>query len=82
MPASASWSYSSRAKTFFVFLSTHSLDTAQEVCDRVGILFKGWLVALGPVDELLSDRGSADLEEVFLTITEEEMASTRSGEAR
>ena len=65
-----------------VFLSTHSLDTAQEVCDRVGILFKGRLVALGPVEELLSDRGSADLEEVFLTITEEEMASSRTGDHR
>jgi ABC-2 type transport system ATP-binding protein len=63
-----------------VFLSTHSLDTAQEVCDRVGILFKGRLVALGPVDELLADRGSADLEEVFMTITEEESSSaTREG---
>lgn len=56
-----------------VFLSTHSLDTAQEVCDRVGILFKGRLVALGTVDELLGQRDSADLEQVFLTITEEEM---------
>jgi len=65
-----------------VFLSTHSLDTAQEVCDRVGILFKGRLVALGPVEELLSDRGSADLEQVFLTITEEEMASARAGDGR
>ena len=65
-----------------VFLSTHSLDTAQEVCDRVGILFKGRLVALGPVEELLSDRGSVDLEEVFLTITEEEMASSHAGDDR
>lgn len=56
-----------------VFLSTHSLDTAQEVCDRVGILFKGRLVALGTVDELLGARDSADLEQVFLKITEEEM---------
>ena len=62
-----------------VFLSTHSLDTAQEVCDRVGILFKGRLVALGPVEELLADRGSADLEQVFLTITEEETAAAASG---
>jgi len=65
-----------------VFLSTHSLDTAQEVCDRVGILFKGRLVALGRVEELLSDRGSKDLKEVFLTITEEEMASARTGDDR
>jgi ABC-2 type transport system ATP-binding protein len=55
-----------------VFLSTHSLDTAQEVCDRVGILYKGRLVALGTVDELIDARGTADLEQVFLQITQEE----------
>jgi ABC-2 type transport system ATP-binding protein len=61
-----------------VFLSTHSLDTAQEVCDRVGILFKGRLVALGTVDELLSGRGTGDLEEVFLQITQEESDKARA----
>ena len=48
-----------------VFLSTHSLDVAQEVCDRVGILFKGRLIALGEVQTLLNDQSSSDLEEVF-----------------
>lgn len=56
-----------------VFLSTHSLDVAQEVCDRVGILFRGRLVALETVDELLRKQNSGDLEEVFLKITEEQM---------
>ena len=56
-----------------VFLSTHSLDVAQEVCDRVGILFRGRLVALGKVKELLEGQSSHDLEEVFLKITEEQM---------
>ncbi len=64
-----------------VFLSTHSLDTAQEVCDRVGILFKGRLVALGRVADLLSGRGSDDLEEVFLQITQEESDAARGREA-
>ncbi len=64
-----------------VFLSTHSLDTAQEVCDRVGILFKGRLVALGRVDELLSGRGSTDLEQVFLQITQEETDAAQAGGA-
>ena len=58
-----------------VFLSTHSLDVAQEVCDRIGILFKGRLVALGTVDELLHGQASEDLEEVFLKITEEQYAA-------
>lgn len=55
-----------------VFLSTHSLDVAQEVCDRVGILYRGKLVALGTVDELLRGQTGLNLEEVFLKITEEE----------
>jgi ABC-2 type transport system ATP-binding protein len=54
-----------------VFLSTHSLDVAQEVCDRVGILYRGRLVALDTVEELLK-RENEDLEAVFLRITEEE----------
>jgi len=56
-----------------VFLSTHSLDVAQEVCDRVGILFKGKIIALGAVQDLLNDQASQDLEEVFLKITQEEL---------
>lgn len=56
-----------------VFLSTHSLDVAQEVCDRVGILFKGRLIALGEVETLLKDQSSTDLEEVFLKLTQEQI---------
>ena len=56
-----------------VFLSTHSLDVAQEVCDRVGILFNGRLVALGTVQEMLTQQNQANLEEVFLQITQEQM---------
>ena len=59
-----------------VFLSTHSLDVAQEVCDRVGILYRGRLVALGTVDDLLTQHGT-DLEEIFLKITEEEHDARR-----
>ncbi len=58
-----------------VFLSTHSMATAQDVCDRIGILFRGKLVALGTVSELLSGTNSADLEQVFLQLTEEDAAT-------
>lgn len=58
-----------------VFLSTHSLDVAQEVCDRVGILYGGRLVALGTVTEMLQSRDGDNLEEVFLRLTEEETSS-------
>jgi len=61
-----------------VFLSTHSLDVAQEVCDRVGILYKGRIVAMGKVDDLMNS-GDHDLEAVFLRITEEEEQANRAG---
>jgi ABC-2 type transport system ATP-binding protein len=61
-----------------VFLSTHSLDVAQEVCDRVGILYRGRIVALGKVDELMKS-DDADLEAVFLRITEEEESAHQGG---
>ena len=61
-----------------VFLSTHSLDVAQEVCDRVGILYRGKLVALDTVEALLN-REDADLEAVFLRITEEEEHAHHGG---
>ncbi len=56
-----------------VFLSTHSLDVAQEVCDRLAIIQKGRIVAQGTYEELRSDNhpSANDLEEVFLRILEE-----------
>jgi ABC-2 type transport system ATP-binding protein len=53
-----------------VFLSTHSLETAEEVCDRVGILSGGNLVATGAVAELRDTvAGDDNLESIFLRIT-------------
>lgn len=55
-----------------VFLSTHSLDIAQELSDRIGVINQGKLIGCGTLDEL---RQRADLngslEEVFLKMTEE-----------
>ena len=57
-----------------VFLSTHSMDVAEEVCDRIAILNKGRIVAMGTITELreAAQAGAADLEAVFLKITREE----------
>jgi ABC-2 type transport system ATP-binding protein len=57
-----------------VFLSTHSLDVAQEVCDRLVILNHGEIVAQGSYSEIRSNAhpSAKDLEEVFLCILEEE----------
>jgi ABC-2 type transport system ATP-binding protein len=37
-----------------VFLCSHLLEQVQEVCDRVGIIFRGRMVKEGPIDELLA----------------------------
>lgn len=55
-----------------VFLSTHLLNVAQELADRVGIINHGKLRALGTVEEILgqgSGPGNLSLEEVFLEMT-------------
>src|SRR5437868_9678419 len=58
-----------------VFLSTHSLDIAQELADRIGVVNKGRLIGCGTLDAL---RHQADLqrtlEDDFLQLTEEAAA--------
>jgi len=62
-----------------VFLSTHTLSVAEELCSRVAIIFHGKIIALDSVENLKNNiethfKNSAagkTLEEVFLTITEE-----------
>ncbi len=55
-----------------IFVSTHLLDMAEKLCDRVGIIHRGALAATGTLDEIRAG-ASADgsLEEVFLKITDE-----------
>ena len=53
-----------------VFLSTHSLEVAEALSDRIGILRAGKLVALGTLAELRETSGrSGALEEIFLALT-------------
>jgi ABC-2 type transport system ATP-binding protein len=62
----------SRDRKMTVFLSSHLLDQVQQVCDRVGIMIKGNLVAVGPIEELakkklgLDDREAYTLEEIYM----------------
>lgn len=56
-----------------VFLSTHTMSVAEEVCDRIAIIHHGRIAALGTMDELRAeaDRAGSHLEEIFLALTEE-----------
>ena len=53
-----------------VFLSTHILEIAERMCDRIGIIDDGRLIALGTVEELHRQaEGSGTLEDIFLELT-------------
>ncbi len=53
-----------------VFLSTHILEIAERMCDRIGIIDKGELIAIGTMEELRSlGKGETSLEDIFLSLT-------------
>jgi ABC-2 type transport system ATP-binding protein len=66
-----SWDYigslKDQGKT--VILTTHYIEEAQALSDRVGIIDYGELIALGTPDELMAEHNGKDLESVFLNIT-------------
>lgn len=53
-----------------IFLSTHILEIAERMCDRIGIINQGRLIAVGTMDELRAlGRGETSLEDIFLGLT-------------
>ena len=61
-----------------VFMSTHSLSVAEELCDRIGIIQKGQVIAEGTMEELRAlaknspQASHGRLEDIFLNLTGEE----------
>jgi ABC-2 type transport system ATP-binding protein len=52
-----------------VILTTHYMEEAEELCDRVGIIDHGKLIALGSPASLISESHVKNLEEVFIKLT-------------
>ena len=53
-----------------IFLSTHILEIAERMCDRIGIIDDGKLIAVGTMQELrASGKGETSLEDIFLNLT-------------
>ncbi|MHA2072526.1 MAG: ABC transporter ATP-binding protein, partial [Candidatus Thorarchaeota archaeon] len=52
-----------------IILTTHYMEEAEELCDRVGIIDQGKLIALGTPTELMQQHNAENLEEVFIKIT-------------
>ena len=60
-----------RSQGVTTILSTHVLEIAQALCNRIGIMYRGKLLALGNMDELreLSKLPDSGLEDIFLKLT-------------
>ena len=54
-----------------ILLSTHSMEIAEELCDRIGIIVRGRITAEGTMRELRmkAENGSGRLEDIFLELT-------------
>lgn len=52
-----------------VVLTTHHMDEAEILCDRVAIMDHGTILRSGPPAELVSELGQGNLEDVFLQLT-------------
>jgi len=70
----------SREKGITVFLSSHLLDQVQRISDRVGIMLKGALVAVGPIQELAQRKFGVgperySLEEIYMRYFREGQAA-------
>ncbi len=59
-----------RGKT--LFFSTHIMEVAEKLCDRIGIIAKGKLIACGSMDELkkIDREAGPSLENIFLELTD------------
>ncbi len=60
-----------KAQGVTTILSTHVLEIAEAVCDRIGIMYQGNILALGTMTELrqMSKMESSGLEDIFLKLT-------------
>jgi len=56
-------------KGLTILMCTHILNIAEELADRIGILYEGKLIAEGNLEELRNNVNKESLEEIFLTLT-------------
>lgn len=52
-----------------IFVCSHILPIVEELCDRIGIINQGKIVAIGTIDEIIAKTNKKTLEEAFIEIT-------------
>ena len=61
-----------RSQDKVIVFSTHLMNEAEKLCDRIGVLHKGKLFAVGTLEELRKKTGQHYLEDIFLSIVKED----------
>jgi len=51
-----------------VLLSSHNMGEVEATCDTVALIHRGWILAQGPLRDLLSEHGARNLEELFVSL--------------
>src|SRR5919204_64712 len=64
-----------------ILLTTHDLDEAARLADRIGILHQGQLVAEGTAEELRARHGATALEDVFMSVTGRRLEEADGGQS-
>jgi len=65
-----------------IFMSTHLLNIAEELADRIGVIHQGKLVALGTLEELRTQIGGQELEAMFMELVDADFAGTEGEKIR
>jgi ABC-2 type transport system ATP-binding protein len=52
-----------------IVICSHILPLVEELCDRIGIINNGRLIAVGTIDEIIAQTGTKTLEEAFISLT-------------
>jgi ABC-2 type transport system ATP-binding protein len=52
-----------------IFMCSHLLPVVEELCDRIGIINNGRLIAVGTIEEIIARSGTGTLEEAFIALT-------------
>jgi sodium transport system ATP-binding protein len=56
-----------------ILMSTHIMSEAEKLCDRIGIIHRGRLLAVGTLEELRSQTAEHYLEDIFVAIVKEKV---------
>lgn len=63
-----------------VFFSTHVLEVAEKLCDRIAIISGGKIILCGTMDEIKSRQKDESLEEIFMSVTGEAQPEQKAHE--